>query len=79
MKKRDFVELVTTETANGGSRFCVAISAHGEAVLYWTDAKGVRVWRVLSGNRGKRPCMPSEATRKKMAMFAQWLNETLTE
>ncbi|EDT0100565.1 hypothetical protein DAX92_26970 [Salmonella enterica subsp. enterica] len=63
--------------AKGGERFCVSVTAYGEAVLYWTNAKGVRVWRVLSGNRGKRPCEPSGSTKKKIAAFRHWLSELM--
>lgn len=75
MTKTDFTELVKNEVANGGTRFCVAVTVYGEAVLYWTNAKGIRVWRVLSGNRGKQPRTPSEATRKKIITFTNWLAE----
>lgn len=75
MNKKDFTELVKKETANGGERFCVASTVYGEAVLYWTNAKGIRVWRVLSGNRGKQPRTPSEATRRKIIACTHWLAE----
>lgn len=63
MKKKDFTDLICAEMAKGGKRFCVSVTAYGEAVLYWTNAKGVRVWRVLSGNRERpanRQAQPKE-------------------
>ncbi|EHX0164601.1 hypothetical protein K3R59_001837 [Salmonella enterica] len=75
MKKSNFIELIHTEIAKGSTRFCVAASGYGEAVLYWTTEKGQRVWSVLSGNRGKHPASPSESTKKKITTFRQWLED----
>ncbi|HGS7288994.1 hypothetical protein P9883_026495 [Klebsiella pneumoniae] len=41
MKKKDFTDLICAEMAKGGERFCVSATAYAEAVLYWTNAKGV--------------------------------------
>jgi hypothetical protein len=79
LKKKDFTDLIYAEMAKGGDRFCVSVTTYGEAVLYWTNAKGIRVWRVLSGNRGKHPCEPSGSTKKKIAAFRHWLCELMEE
>ncbi|HFZ9216701.1 TPA: hypothetical protein ACIPE5_004538 [Salmonella enterica subsp. diarizonae serovar 61:r:-] len=79
MKKKDFTDLIYAEMTKGGDRFCVSVTTYGEAVLYWTNAKGVRVWRVLSGNKGKHPREPSDSTKKKIAAFRHWLCELMGE
>jgi hypothetical protein len=78
LKKKDFAELVSAEKEKGGKHFCVSSTAYGEAVLHWTNEKGIRAWRILSGNRGRTPGSPSESTKKKIIIYRQWLYE-LTE
>lgn len=41
-----------------------------EIVLHWTNKAGIRVWRILSGNRGKKP---SKANLERMSNFRRWL------
>ena len=51
-------------------RFSLAFNSKGEIVLHWTNKAGIRVWRILSGNRGKKP---SKANLERMSNFRRWL------
>ncbi|EBK1642095.1 hypothetical protein JJG69_004657 [Salmonella enterica subsp. enterica serovar Heidelberg] len=55
MTKHDFVSFVSGELRQGAVRFSLAFNSKGEIVLHWTNKAGIRVWRILSGNRGKKP------------------------
>ncbi|WP_348828933.1 hypothetical protein [Escherichia coli] len=50
-------------------RFSIC-SRQAAVVLHWTNKAGIRVWRILSGNRGKKP---SKANLERMSNFRRWL------
>ncbi len=70
MTKHDFVSFVSGELRKGAVRFSLAFNSKGEIVLHWTNKAGIRVWRILSGNRGKKP---SKANLERMSNFRRWL------
>ncbi|WP_312665825.1 hypothetical protein, partial [Escherichia coli] len=70
MTKHDFVSFVSGELRQGAVRFSLAFNSKGEIVLHWTNKAGIRVWRILSGNRGKKP---SKANLERMSNFRRWL------
>ena len=70
MTKHDFVSFVSGELRQGAVRFSLAFNSKGEIVLRWTNKAGIRVWRILSGNRGKKP---SKANLERMSNFRRWL------
>lgn len=70
MTKHEFVSFVSGELRQGAVRFSLAFNSKGEIVLYWTNKAGIRVWRILSGNRGKKP---SKANLERMSNFRRWL------
>ncbi len=72
MTKKDFVNFISEQQSKGSLRFSLGFNPEGEIVLYWTKETGLRDWRVLSGNRGRKP---SQANRKRMANFRRWLSD----
>ncbi|MBW5840134.1 hypothetical protein [Yersinia enterocolitica] len=70
MTKHDFVFFIKEELRQGGVRFSLAFNGKGEIVLHWTNDSGRRVWRILSGNRGRKP---SKANLVRMSNFRRWL------
>ncbi|EPZ2570112.1 hypothetical protein ACXLTH_004238, partial [Salmonella enterica subsp. enterica serovar Kiambu] len=64
---------VREEFRQGGVRFSLAFNGKGEIVLHWTNESGRRVFRILSGNRGKKP---SRANVERMSNFRRWLFDT---
>lgn len=72
MTKREFLHFLAEESHKGAVRFSIGFTTKGQVVMYWTTENGIRAWRVLSSNRGKRP---TEASRKKAQDFKRWLKE----
>ncbi|ECR4883378.1 TPA: hypothetical protein ACGP5R_004598 [Escherichia coli] len=72
MKKQEFLDFISAEQRRGGVRFSLGFNSKGEIVLHWTNEAGLRVWSILSGNRGKSP---SRANRERMSNFRRWLHD----
>ncbi|MFT7757753.1 UNVERIFIED_CONTAM: hypothetical protein ODX46_17065 [Salmonella enterica subsp. enterica serovar Enteritidis] len=70
MTKSDFVSFVSGELRQGAVRFSLAFNSKGEIVLHWTNKAGIRVWRILSGNSGKKPNKPN---LERIRNFRRWL------
>lgn len=52
MKKQEFLDFISAEQRRGAVRFSLGFNSKGEIVLHWTNEAGLRVWSILSGNRG---------------------------
>ncbi|ECJ9309692.1 hypothetical protein FZG00_10085 [Salmonella enterica] len=70
MTKQEFLTFISDQQKEGAVRFSLAFNSKGEIVIHWTNDEGLRVWRVLTGNRGKRP---SHANRGRMSNLRRWL------
>ena len=70
MTKQEFLTFISDQQKDGAVRFSLAFNSKGEIVIHWTNEEGLRVWRVLTGNRGKRP---SHANRERMSNLRRWL------
>jgi len=70
MTKQEFLTFISDQQKEGAVRFSLAFNSKGEIVIHWTNEEGLRVWRVLTGNRGKRP---SPANRERMSNLRRWL------
>lgn len=70
MTKKEFIQFISEQQSKGSLRFSLGFNAKGEIILYWTKETGLRDWRVLTGNRGKKP---TQANRKRMSNFRRWL------
>lgn len=70
MTKQEFLTFISDQQKEGAVRFSLAFNSKGEIVIHWTNDEGLRVWRVLTGNRGKRP---SHANRERMSNLRRWL------
>ncbi|HFO0273463.1 TPA: hypothetical protein ACTY1T_003878 [Escherichia coli] len=70
MTKQEFLTFISDQQKEGAVRFSLAFNSKGEIVIHWTNEEGLRVWRVLTGNRGKRP---SHANRERMSNLRRWL------
>lgn len=53
MKKQEFLDFISVEQRWGVVWFLLGFNSKGEIVLYWINEVGLRVWSILSGNRGK--------------------------
>lgn len=71
MTKQHFLTFISKEQQRGAVRFSLGFNSKGEVILYWTNEAGLRVWSILSGNRGKSP---SKKNRERMANFRRWLH-----
>ncbi|EBD0388364.1 hypothetical protein ONW95_004941 [Salmonella enterica] len=72
MKKQEFLDFISAEQRRGAVRFSLGFNSKGEIVLHWTNEAGLRVWSILSGNRGKSPC---RANRERMSNLRRWLRD----
>ncbi|WP_327058876.1 hypothetical protein ULK21_24210 (plasmid) [Escherichia coli] len=72
MKKQEFLDFISAEQRRGAVRFSLGFNSKGEIVLHWTNEAGLRVWSILSGNRGKSP---SRANRERMSNLRRWLHD----
>lgn len=70
MTKQEFLTFISDQQKEGAVRFSLGFNSKGEIVIHWTNKEGLRVWRVLTGNRGKRP---SHANRERMSNLRRWL------
>ncbi|EOX3100215.1 hypothetical protein ACPFMO_004397 [Escherichia coli] len=70
MTKQEFLTFIIDQQKEGAVRFSLAFNSKGEIVIHWTNDEGLRGWRVLTGNRGKRP---SHANRERMSNLRRWL------
>lgn len=72
MTKKEFLSFINQKKCLGAVRFSLGFGTKGEIILYWTNEEGFRVWRVLSGNRGRKP---SQANKERMTKLRRWLND----
>lgn len=72
IKKQEFLDFISAEQRRGAVRFSLGFNSKGEIVLHWTNEAGLRVWSILSGNRGKSP---SRANRERMSNLRRWLHD----
>ncbi|EMQ1857502.1 hypothetical protein WEV46_005017 [Salmonella enterica] len=72
MTKQHFLTFIIKEQQRGAVRFSLGFNSKGEVILYWTNEAGLRVWSILSCNRGKSP---SKTNKERMANFRRWLHD----
>lgn len=70
MTKKEFISFISEQHSIGALRFSLGFSSDGEILLYWTKETGLRDYKVLSSNRGRKP---SNTNRKRMSNFRRWL------